>query len=131
MKSGTTTCRQNRGRGIRAPVDTSFSDPEMAAASRELAHGGVQRGTAEPVGSDLPPRGRSAGELQADDLPATTGTTEACPFSEIPQFRDVDGTVRNHLVSKECGATYGGKAKVAPAAQLINLTQEAMSCLVP
>lgn len=84
----------------------------MAATGRELAHGGIQRGAAEPVGADLPPWGRSAGELQADDLPATTGATEACPFSEVPQFRDVDGTVHDRSSFRERGATYSGKANV-------------------
>lgn len=84
----------------------------MTATGRELAHGGIQRGATEPVGPDLPPWGRSTSELQADDLPAATGATEACPFSEMPQFRDVDGTVHDRSSFRERGATYSSKANV-------------------
>ena len=82
----------------------------MAATGRELAHGGIQRSTTKPVGPDLPPWGRSASELQADDLPAAAGTTEARPFSKMPQFRDIDGTIHDCSSFRERGATYGGKA---------------------
>lgn len=88
----------------------------MATTGRELAHGGIQRGTTEPVGSDFPPRGRSASELQADSLPATSWATEAGPFSEMPQFRDMDGTVRNHFVFGERGTTYSRETKLVPPA---------------
>ena len=84
----------------------------MAATRHELAHGGTQRGATKPVGADLPPWGRSAGELQADNLPAATGTSEAGPFSKMPQFRDVDGTIHDRFCFRERGATYGGKANV-------------------
>lgn len=88
----------------------------MTATGRELAHGGIQRGTTEPIGSNLPPWRRSVCELQADSLPATTGATEAGPFSEMPQFRDMDGAVRNHLVFGERGATYSRETKLVPTA---------------
>ena len=84
----------------------------MATTGRELAHGGIQRGATKPVGADLPPWGRSAGEPQADNLPAAAGTSEACPFSEMPQFRDVDGTIHDCSSFRERGATYGGEANL-------------------
>ena len=84
----------------------------MTATGRELANGGIQRGATEPVGPDLPPWERSAGELQTDNLPAAAGTTEAGPFSKMPQFRDVDTMIYDCSNFREHRATYSGEANV-------------------
>ena len=109
---------------VSAPVDAATTHPEVTSASSELADGGCNSGSAEPVDGDSPVRGFRGYKSEPDNLPAAAGASEAGPFAKASRLRDQQGAVIDRVGTRELGTKVGEKASGGVAAETVEETQD-------